>query len=68
MTIREEIEHYVGIFGEEYRRLITDSLLWLAEQEPKWGIKPIGRKSFLRELIAKARRGQKAAARAENPV
>ena len=54
MNLQQEIETYTQEFGEEYRRLITESLGWLEEQEPKWELAHrIGRRSFLRGLIAR---------------
>lgn len=59
-------EAYVAIYGEEYRTLITQALAWLDEAEPKWDLdRPIGRKTFVANLVAAAKHGERAAKRAE---
>jgi hypothetical protein len=59
------VEAYVSIYGEKYRLLITQALAWLDETEPKWGLnKPIGRPTFIANLVSEAKRGERAAKRA----
>jgi hypothetical protein len=59
------VEAYVAIYGEEYRRLITEALAWLDKAEPKWGLdKPIDRKTFMANLVAEAKKGERAWERA----
>jgi hypothetical protein len=56
------VEAYVAIYGEKYRRLITHALDWLETAEPKWGLdKPIGRPTFIANLVAEAKRGERVA-------
>jgi hypothetical protein len=47
-----EIEKFVRTFGEEHRTLIIESLNWLSEEEPTWGLaKPINKTAFLKDLV-----------------
>jgi hypothetical protein len=48
------IEKMVERFGEEYRRLIVDSLTWLDRKEAEWCLdEPINREAFLVDLISR---------------
>lgn len=48
------IEEMVSLHGEEKRLLITDSLKWLLDREPSWGLdEPMDRKQFLEDLLSK---------------
>jgi hypothetical protein len=47
------IEELVREFGFAYRQLITDSLRWLDEREPEWGLaNPIDRREMIRTLVS----------------
>ena len=57
--LTDQIEYFVEIFGEEYRRLINDSLTWLDEKEPSWNLPtPMKKYEFLYELIRSAKKGE----------
>jgi hypothetical protein len=36
--MNNQIEHYVDLCGEKYRRLITSALEFLHQHEPLWGL------------------------------
>jgi hypothetical protein len=56
----EESEAFVREHGEKWRRLIEDALKFLDVHEPTWDLdKPIGRKTYIREIVRKAKRGVK---------
>ena len=55
LSTPEQIEAFCQMFGEQWRRMITSSLLWLDEEEPKWNVdRPTDRKRFLEGLIQNA--------------
>jgi hypothetical protein len=39
LQVSDEIEKYVEKYGEKARRLLTSSLMFAAEREPKWDVK-----------------------------
>jgi hypothetical protein len=45
------IEEYVKFYGENYRRLITDSLSWLEEQKKVWELSSFNTEVFIKALI-----------------
>lgn len=47
----DDIEDRVFIFGEQYRKLIMDSLDWIEERQKVWNI-VIDRDKFLYDLIS----------------
>ena len=54
-SVDQEIEHFVGVYGEKYRRLFTDSLTWLKEREPEWGLeRKTSRKQFIKAIVESA--------------
>jgi hypothetical protein len=47
------VEYFIQKYGENYRKLITDALMWLDEREPTWKLDtPIDRGEYIQELIA----------------
>lgn len=54
--MKSDIEEYVFIFGEEYRKLITESLTWVKGREKDWGFK-INRFEFVSGLIEYSKKG-----------
>jgi hypothetical protein len=48
------IDELVLVHGELYRRWIESAILFLDEQEPKWGLtRPIDKKAYIADLISK---------------
>jgi len=54
--MKTDPEPLVKHYGEEWRKLIEDSLKWLDETEPTWNLSlPINRDEFVGELIWNAK-------------
>ena len=50
------VEEMVTEYGEERRRVITDSLAWLETAEPSWNLdKPLDRRIFIHDLLSFSR-------------
>lgn len=47
------MEEYIVKYGEPYRQLIEDSLKWLDEKEPIWGV-VLDRDEFISNLVSRA--------------
>jgi hypothetical protein len=48
----DEIARLVSKFGEENRKLIEDSIIWLTIHEPDWKLDiPINREEFIKDLL-----------------
>lgn len=57
-NVSDFIERMVQKYGEERRRLIEESLAWLAENEPIWDLEePMDKEKYLAELMAKSKSG-----------
>ena len=47
-----EVNYFVNIYGERWRVLIKDSLMWLDEKETTWNLpSPMNRYRFITTLI-----------------
>ena len=56
---QDMVNELVAEFGESHRKLIEDSMKWLDENAPKWGLSAsINRESFIRNLLGKATNGK----------
>lgn len=53
LTRCKNVNKYVEVYGEQYRRLITDSLAWLDGKEPAWGVS-FDRDAFIDDLVKNA--------------
>ena len=53
MEIEAEIEVLIKKFGEEHRKLIDDSVRWMREQEPIWGVKNTNAEDYVYDLLLK---------------
>jgi hypothetical protein len=54
----QRVEEFVQAYGEKYRQLIIDSLAFLDDREPKWGVK-IDRDEYIQDLISNAKISEK---------
>ncbi len=56
----EETEEFIREHGEQWRLLIKSALRFLDEHESAWNLdRPIGRKTYIRELVREAKRSAK---------
>jgi hypothetical protein len=47
-----KVDELVQIYGEHYRKLISDALTWLEQVEPAWELdQPIDKNQFIASLI-----------------
>ena len=54
-SVESEIEQFVRIYGEKYRRFFTDALTWLNDREPEWGLeRKTSRKQFIKAIVESA--------------
>jgi hypothetical protein len=54
------IEELIVTYGEQYRNLIETALVWLAENEPKWGLEtPIDEVEYIKRVVYSAKRNYK---------
>jgi hypothetical protein len=48
-------EYFIQCYGEKYRHLIIDSLIWLEKIESKWNLdSPLDRKAYIADIIQDA--------------
>jgi hypothetical protein len=53
--VNQELERFVKVYGETYRSLIKDALVWLKRTEPHWKLDhPLDRDAFIADLIKRA--------------
>lgn len=49
--MEDRIEKYIRIYGEEYRKLIEDTLLYLDERKTVWGVDNSFEESYIACIV-----------------